>query len=356
MGRQYTDTPGGSSSGSGVAVAAGLAPWRSARTREARCELPAAWCGIIGLKATVGRISTYGVLPLSTTLDTPGPLARSVEDAALIFRVLKGADGRDPQTLALARRRSASHTAQRRRGLRLAAMPDAERAGVAAEVLAAYDARSTRLRGLGARSCDRLPRSFGDYARGRTHHQLPRPTPRSATSSITTSLPLDAGLRPRVQRREHDLRARLFAGPRSASDSSAEFAAARPVDALLTPTTHDAGAAARRRSIGARHPPFHALGQLFGSVCAGRAQRFQRVGLPLSLQIVCRGGDEATALRVGWAWQEATDWHQRVPRLPNEASGETASRRGARKAPVRKPQAGSAPWRSGGAGAERPHP
>ena len=63
-------------------------------------RLPAAWNGVVGLKVTAGRISTFGVLPLSFTLDTPGPLTRSVEDAALMYAVLNGPDPRDPQTLA----------------------------------------------------------------------------------------------------------------------------------------------------------------------------------------------------------------------------------------------------------------
>src|SRR5437588_1670062 len=77
-------TPGGSSSGSGVAVAAGLAPVAIGTDTGGSVRIPAAWNGIVGLKVTAGRISTYGVLPLSFTLDTPGPLARTVEDAALI--------------------------------------------------------------------------------------------------------------------------------------------------------------------------------------------------------------------------------------------------------------------------------
>ena len=64
-------------------------------------RIPAAWCGITGLKTTIGRISTYGVLPLSPTLDTPGPLTRSVEDAAVLLQVMQGADPRDPRTQAL---------------------------------------------------------------------------------------------------------------------------------------------------------------------------------------------------------------------------------------------------------------
>src|SRR2546427_688138 len=68
-------TPGGSSSGSGVAVAAGLAPVAIGTDTGGSVRIPAAWNGIVGLKVTAGRISTYGVLPLSSTLDTPGPLA-----------------------------------------------------------------------------------------------------------------------------------------------------------------------------------------------------------------------------------------------------------------------------------------
>jgi hypothetical protein len=67
-------TPGGSSSGSAVAVAAGLVPAAIGTNTAGSIRTPAAWCGIVGLKVTVGRISTYGVLPLSTILDTPGPM------------------------------------------------------------------------------------------------------------------------------------------------------------------------------------------------------------------------------------------------------------------------------------------
>src|SRR5580700_986675 len=73
-------TPGGSSSGSGAAVAAGLAPWAIGTDTGGSVRLPASWCGLTGLKTTIGRVSTYGILPLSPTLDTPGPMARSVED------------------------------------------------------------------------------------------------------------------------------------------------------------------------------------------------------------------------------------------------------------------------------------
>ena len=96
-------TPGGSSSGSGVAVAAGLAPWAVGTDTGGSVRLPASWCGITALKTSVGRVSTYGVLPLSPTLDTPGPMTRTVEDAALMYAAMQGPDPLDPRTERLCR-------------------------------------------------------------------------------------------------------------------------------------------------------------------------------------------------------------------------------------------------------------
>ena len=80
--------PGGSSSGSGVAVAAGLTSAALGTDTGGSVRLPSAFCGLVGLKPTFGRISNHGVMPLSHTLDTVGPLARSVGDAALILSLI----------------------------------------------------------------------------------------------------------------------------------------------------------------------------------------------------------------------------------------------------------------------------
>src|ERR1700736_192743 len=132
-------TPGGSSSGSGVAVASGMAPWAIGTDTGGSVRLPASWCGLSGLKTTIGRVSTFGVLPLSPTLDTPGPITRDIEDAALLLGVLQGADPRDPHTIPV--RDVAPMPGLRRgvKGLRLGRLPASERAGVDAEVLSAYD-------------------------------------------------------------------------------------------------------------------------------------------------------------------------------------------------------------------------
>lgn len=88
--------PGGSSSGSGAAVAAGYTRLALGSCTGGSIRIPAAWCGVVGLKPTYGRISRHGVFPLAWTLDHCGPLARSVEDAAIALQVLAGHDPRDP--------------------------------------------------------------------------------------------------------------------------------------------------------------------------------------------------------------------------------------------------------------------
>src|SRR5436190_10509185 len=134
-------TPGGSSSGSGVAVAAGLAPWAIGTDTGGSVRLPASWCGLSGLKTTIGRVSTYGILPLAPSLDTPGPMARSVEDAAWLFTLMLGADPLDHRTLAAPAPIDPMPTLKRGvRGLKLARMPQSERDGCSEEMLAAYDA------------------------------------------------------------------------------------------------------------------------------------------------------------------------------------------------------------------------
>src|SRR6516225_8794576 len=157
-------TPGGSSSGSGVAVAAGFAPWAIGTDTGGSVRLPASWCGLSGLKTTIGRVSTYGILPLSPTFDTPGPMARSVEDAALLYHVIQGPDALDPRTRGITLSDPLPMLRRGVRGLRLARLPEAEREGVDGEVLAAYDAALESLARLGAEIVTvNLPCRFADY-------------------------------------------------------------------------------------------------------------------------------------------------------------------------------------------------
>jgi amidase len=91
--------PGVSSSGSGVAVAAGLAYGALGSDTGGSIRFPSASCGLVGIKPTYGRVSRFGVFPLAASLDHIGPMARTVADAAILLKVLAGRDARDPTTL-----------------------------------------------------------------------------------------------------------------------------------------------------------------------------------------------------------------------------------------------------------------
>jgi aspartyl-tRNA(Asn)/glutamyl-tRNA(Gln) amidotransferase subunit A len=294
--------PGGSSSGTGVAVAAGLAPWGIGTDTGGSVRIPSSWCGIVGLKTTIGRVSCEGVLPLSTTLDTPGPMARSVEDAALLYQVLSGDDP-------FARLRAGV------RGLRLARMPIAERAGCEPEVLAAYDAALGLLGGLGATIIDvELPQRFADM--GALVGRIIGAEGYSFVGALTDdpSLPLDDDVRPRIGIGRGMSAKDYLLALRNRDAIKREFASAlEDADALLTPTTASVA------------PPVASIDQ------SGTAAGFTRpvnlldwcalalpngrgsAGMPTSLQIACRGRDEATALRIGWAYEQAAGWHGAAP-------------------------------------------
>jgi aspartyl-tRNA(Asn)/glutamyl-tRNA(Gln) amidotransferase subunit A len=311
-------TPGGSSSGSGVAVAAGLAPAAIGTDTGGSVRLPAAWCGIVGLKTTVGRISTHGVLPLSSTLDTPGPLTRTVEDAALIFRALNGPDPRDPQTLGWTPVDPLPALRRGVEGLRLAVLPDAERDGVAKEVLAAYDAAVETLARRGARIV-RVdpPHRLSDYAAA-TGRIIGAEGYRYVGHLVDDeSLPTDPHVRPRIQLgRSITARDYLLALAERDGHRRAFAAALADVDALLTPTTQTAAIPIDAVDQSGTAAHFTRPGNYLGLCGLAVPDGFTADGLPTSLQILCAGGEEALALRIGWAYENAAGWTARRPPEP----------------------------------------
>jgi aspartyl-tRNA(Asn)/glutamyl-tRNA(Gln) amidotransferase subunit A len=278
-------------------------------------RLPASWCGLSGLKTTIGRVSTHGILPLSPSLDTPGPMARSVEDAALLYNVMQGPDPLDKRTFGIVPDDPAPVMRRGVRGLRLARMPAIERERVAPEVLAAYDAALETLAGLGAEIVSvELPRRFADYTQltgriiGAESYFL--------VGHLTDDprLPIDEAVRPRIASGKH-VSARDYLGAlQEQAEAKADFAKALgDADALLTPTTTTA--AIPLDAVDQSTTPAHFTRFVNAlELCAlAVPDGFAATGLPLSLQIVCRGYDEATALRIGWAYQHATQWHERHP-------------------------------------------
>ena len=292
-----------------------MAPWAIGTDTGGSVRLPASWCGLSGLKTTIGRVSTYGILPLSPTLDTPGPLARSVEDAALLYQVMQGPDALDPRTRGIVPSDPMPMLRRGVRGLRLARMPEAERDGVDREVLAAYDAALESLARLGAEIVSlNLPCGFADYT--------------SLTARIIgaegysligdliedMSLPIDEAVRPRIAVGRGISARDYLAALADREEAKRQFTAAlADVDALLTPTTQTA--AVPLDAVDQTTTPAHFTRFVnFLDLCAlALPNGFTATGLPISLQIVCRGYDEATALRIGWAYQQASDWHERRP-------------------------------------------
>ena len=307
-------TPGGSSSGSGVAVAARLAPWAIGTDTGGSVRLPAAFCGLTGLKVTIGRIPVTGIIPLSATLDTPGPMARSVEDCALLYDVLQGPDAADPNTRGVIAESPMPMLRRGVRGLRLARMPQRDRAGCDAEVLAAYDRSLTTLAGLGAEIVDiDLPWPLEHFTTT-SGIVLAEAFFNGGAMAQDASAPLDPAVR-----------ARFLAGASlSAQDYLATKAfqaqakrdlamAMADIDALLTPTTATPAIPLDAVDQDVMPSRFTRFGNVMEMCGLSLPNGFTASGLPLSLQISCLGYQEAMALRIGFAFQQATEHHLAVP-------------------------------------------
>lgn len=310
----HARTPGGSSSGSGVAVAAGLAPWAIGTDTGGSVRLPASYCGLTALKTTAGRISNFGVLPLSPTLDTPGPMTVDAEDAVLLYGALKGPDPLDERTLAMPPQSLASSQLHKGvAGLRLARLPDNERGTVSAAVLDAYDRSLDQLANMGAHIVSiKLPCGFADLA------SLNGLIMSSESYSILHTMVddekamLDEDVRKRVLAGRgvlaHDYIAALY--KRKALIREFELALSE-VDGLLTPTT--ARTALRLEDVDQSTAPsyFTRFANFLDLPAVSVPNGLDEQGLPTSLQIMSKRFDELTALRIACAYQTDTNWHKR---------------------------------------------
>jgi aspartyl-tRNA(Asn)/glutamyl-tRNA(Gln) amidotransferase subunit A len=318
--------PGGSSSGSGVAVGAGLVPMALGSDTGGSVRIPAALCGTVGLKTTVGRISRAGVYPLSWTLDSVGPLARTVEDAALVHQALQGADPDDETTVGVAPRDVLASLKSGVRGLRVAFGETVFFDDVAPEISAAVREAGRVLRGLGAQvesvAVPEAAEAVGEQRRAQAiaaealavngrfvdqHFDALDPV---VSHRMLTGRALSATDYFTVLRQWAALRARIA---RTLAD----------VDALLVPATQipPRPLAALEASLEAygdangRYLRNTALGNILNLCAVVLPCGFTADGLPLGLMVYAKAFDEATALRVAWAYERATDWHRRRPDL-----------------------------------------
>ena len=310
---------GGSSSGSGVAVASGMVGLAMGSDTAGSIRLPATFCGVVGMKATYGVISRRGVVPLSFTLDHAGPLTRSVEDCALAMQVLAGHDPGDPGS---AREAVPDYSADLRKGVAGLTIGRARaydiEAGVEAEMMAAVDAAAEQWRALGATIVD-----------------VQLPSKQRMDACIQTILIAEGfaihgeWLRTRPQDYGRVTRERLMMG---AFVSSGEYVQAQrlrriltaEVDAVLAgcdailcagnptaaPRLVDVDEGPFRKS----HPitgPFNATGHPALALPCG----FGASGLPLGLQLIGRNYGEAMLLRIAQAYEQAAGWVTRRPEL-----------------------------------------
>jgi aspartyl-tRNA(Asn)/glutamyl-tRNA(Gln) amidotransferase subunit A len=312
--------PGGSSSGSAVAVASGMVPAAIGSDTGGSVRIPASMCGLVGLKTTVGRISNHGILPLSDTLDTIGPLTRSVADAALMFAVLSGIQQTTGPAFASD---SPTEIGTGVAGMRLAVLAGTDRDGIDREVLAAYDEACRTLESLGAVLVEvRLPDSFPSYleqtgliiaAEGHAVHQEwieddTIPFDPNVRARILAGKSIGAAEYLRALDRRRQMQAQIGT---ILADFAALLTPTTPIPAIPVSEVEETAMPLSRFTRAVNYLDRCAL-----SVPCG----FSNGGLPLSLQIIGHGNDEARVLRIGQAYESACGWLDRTPDLASHVA------------------------------------
>lgn len=318
--------PAGSSGGSGVAVAARTCYGALGTDTGGSVRLPAAVNGIVGLRPTIGRVSNFGVVPLAWSMDTVGPMTRTVEDCALLFSAIAGHDLRDPGSAHVP---VVDYSADLRRGvegLRIGVIPDYFFHHLQAPVHAAVTAALETFTGLGARVVNvEVEGIHGNVSAQLTveacepstyHQQWLRERPQDYGEDVR--LLLEAG--------ELHLATHYLQAQRYRALLRARFLEAfKSVDVFVCPTlpftATRVGETLVEISEGAPEDMLSAIMQFTGvpsltglpslNVPCG----FDDDGLPIGMQVIGRPFDEATLFRVGAAFQGATDFHTRAPAL-----------------------------------------
>ena len=315
---------GGSSSGSGAAVAAGLVPAALGSDTGGSIRLPAALCGIAGLKPTYGLVSRRGVYPNSFTFDNVGPMAWTSEDCAILLGIIAGHDAQDP---ASANRPIPDYRAsltEDLRGLRLGVVrhfheEDIETAPVVAQ---AFEAALDVLRALGATIEDvrlRPAKQYSDVKIAIAESEL-----FEVHAANLRSRPGDFGedFLGRALGAVFIAGSDYMAAQRERRTMLAEFGAVwGRFDAVLCPTAPapaPAFGAWRTETFWQKASfttPFNVSGGPALSVCMGFSPQPGEGGLPLALQIAGRPFDDATVLRIGHAYELATEWRATRPTI-----------------------------------------
>jgi aspartyl-tRNA(Asn)/glutamyl-tRNA(Gln) amidotransferase subunit A len=291
--------------------------------------MPASLCGIVGLKPTYGRCSRAGIIPLAWSLDHPGPMVRSVADAALMLNAIAGHDPHDPATVQRAVPDYTQGLTNDLRGVRIGIPRLVLWEDLDPEVETVMDAAVQQLTSLGERLGARL-------------EEVTLPQMRHAVLASSIIMGAEGAayhyewLRTAAEQYGEDVRLRLKQG--ALLPAAAYFKAQRlreairreldatlaSVDVLLTPTLPIATPTIERCTVTPGMPlppellhiprltrPFNLTGHPVISVPCG----FTQSGMPVGMQIIGRAFDEVMVLRVAQAYEQATPWHRQHPRL-----------------------------------------
>jgi aspartyl-tRNA(Asn)/glutamyl-tRNA(Gln) amidotransferase subunit A len=308
--------PGGSSSGSGAAVAAGLVPLSLGTDTGGSVRNPAGACGIAGLKPTYGLVSRRGVFPLSFTLDHVGPLARSAEDIALLLDTIAGHDALDPGSAVTTQQGFARDFSLGVRGLRVGVVRHFHERDMEAdrEMGHAFEESVRILRQEGALVIDvELPplaeingvqrvilMSEAWAVHSRWLREQPENYAQSTRRKLLSGAFLSAGDYVHAQQRRRDMIAAVNEVFRS-------------VDVLLTANAMEPACKIDdEESVNRTYPrqarsPFNLTGHPAIAMMSG----LSKAGLPLSVQLAGRHFDEATLLRTAHAYERAAGWAKR---------------------------------------------
>ncbi|MES1948174.1 glutamyl-tRNA(Gln) amidotransferase subunit A [Salinisphaera sp. C84B14] len=317
-------TPGGSSGGSGATVASAGAFMAMGSDTGGSIRIPAGLCGTVGLKPTFGRVSRAGITSLSWGLDHAGPLTRTVEDAALSLQALAGYDPRDPGSVNEPVPDYLAGLHDGIQGLRVGVPKNYFFDRVDTEIEAAVRQAYEQLQALGAELVEVelpmadqfVPVEFGIMMPEASDYHRDMLREKAELYNDDVRVLLEAGeLVPatayiRAQRVRHLIQqqfSQLY----------------KQVDVIVAPTTTAPAVTAgtesvtwpngREESLMSAYTRFAVPGNVTGLPAMSVPCGFTENGLPIGFQAIGRPFDESTVLRLGAAYEAATDWHQRRP-------------------------------------------
>lgn len=317
-------SPGGSSSGSGSAVAARLVYGALGSDTGGSVRLPAAMCGVVGLKPTRGRISCHGAMPRSWTTDVVGTLTRTARDCARLLTVLAGPDPMDPDCANVPVADYEALLAPRVKGVTLGFPRGEKLACVSAEIMASIEAVRATLQRLGANVVEvDLPDIDALFALAELmlkteaaslHERWMRERPHDYDLNVRAHA--ETGLFvPAVRYMEADrLRGRMLREFLTSTLREADMLLAPvlaqpvPLLAACNPSTTNRSAAGM-----ATLPYWTRWVSYLGVPAIAVPCGIDSAGLPMSFQLVGRPFREDLLLRAAHAYQEATEWHKRMP-------------------------------------------